>query len=314
MKKNDKIYVAGGQSGLVGTAIVRALKKKGFNNIITKTRKELDLLEKDQVEQFFKNEKPDYVFLAAAMVGGIMANKTRKAEFIYDNLQIQNNVIHAAWKYKVKKLIFLGSSCIYPKLAPQPIKEEYFMTGPLEETNDAYAIAKIAGIKLCQGYHEQYGCNFISVMPTNLYGPHDNFDLVSAHVLPALIHKFYLAKKKNKKEIQLWGTGNAYREFMYVDDMADACLFLMENYDSPEIINIGTGVDLTIRELAEMVKEVVGYEGELIWDTSKPDGTPKKQLDVSKLLSLGWKPKTELTEGIKIEYDWFLHNYLPKKG
>ncbi|QQS43482.1 GDP-L-fucose synthase [Candidatus Roizmanbacteria bacterium] len=312
MKKNDKIYVAGGQSGLVGSAIVRALKKKGFTNIITKTRKELDLLEKDQVEAFFKENKPDYVFLAAAMVGGIMANKTRKAEFIYDNLQIQNNVIHAAWKYKVKKLIFLGSSCIYPKLAPQPIKEEYFMTGPLEETNDAYAIAKIAGIKLCQGYHEQYGCNFISVMPTNLYGPHDNFDLVSAHVLPALIHKFYLAKKEGQKEIQLWGTGNAYREFMYVDDMADACLFLMETYDRPDIINIGTGVDLTIRELAEIVKETVGFEGKLVWDTSKPDGTPKKQLDVSKLLSLGWKPKTDLKEGIKIEYEWFLNNYLHK--
>lgn len=312
MKKNDKIYVAGGQSGLVGTSIVRALTKKGFKNILTKTRKEVDLLEKEQVENFFKKEKPDYVFLAAAMVGGIMANKTKKAEFIYDNLQIQNNVIHAAWKYQVKKLIFLGSSCIYPKLAPQPIKEEYFMTGPLEETNDAYAIAKIAGIKLCQGYHEQYGCNFISVMPTNLYGPHDNFDLVSAHVLPALIHKFYIAKKEGKKEIPLWGTGNAYREFMYVDDMADACLFLMENYDSPDIINIGTGVDLTIRQLAEMVKETVGYEGKLVWDTSKPDGTPKKQLDVSKLLSLGWKPKTDLNEGIKIEYEWFLNNYLQK--
>jgi len=312
MKKNDKIYVAGGQSGLVGSAIVRALKKKGFTNIITKTRKEFDLLEKDQVEAFFKEEKPDYVFLAAAMVGGIMANNTRKAEFIYDNLQIQNNVIHAAWKYRVKKLVFLGSSCIYPKLAPQPIKEEYFMTGPLEETNDAYAVAKIAGIKLCQSYHEQYGCNFVSVMPTNLYGPNDNFDLVSAHVLPALIHKFYLAKKEGNKEIQLWGTGNAYREFMYVDDMADACLFLMDNYDSPEIINIGTGVDLTIRELSEMVQEVVGYNGKLVWDTSKPDGTPKKQLDVSKLLSLGWKPKTDLKEGIKIEYEWFLNNYLQK--
>ncbi|KKT51469.1 MAG: GDP-fucose synthetase [Candidatus Collierbacteria bacterium GW2011_GWB1_44_197] len=241
MKKDAKIFVAGGQSGLVGTAIVRALMKNGYTNIITRKRSELDLESSVQVEKFFEKEKPEYVFLAAALVGGIMANKTRKADFIYDNLQIQNNVIHASWKNKVKKLMFLGSSCIYPKLAKQPIKESYLLTGSLEETNDAYAISKIAGIKMCQSYNEQYGTNFISVMPTNLYGPHDNFDLNSSHVLPALIRKFHDAKIGNKKEVVLWGTGNVYREFLYVDDMADACVYLMEHYDSSEIINIGTG-------------------------------------------------------------------------
>jgi len=308
MKKDAKIFVAGGQSGLVGTAIVRALKNQGFKNIIIKTRKQLDLLKADQVESFFKKEKPEYVFLAAALVGGIMANKTRKAEFIYNNLLIQNNVIHYSWKYGIKKLLFLGSSCIYPKLAPQPIKEEYFMTGPLEETNDAYAVAKIAGIKMCQSYNEQYKTNFISVMPTNLYGPNDNFDLQSSHVLPALIHKFHIAKVENKKEVVLWGTGNVYREFLYVDDMADACVFLMKNYNSSEIINIGTGKDLKIRELAQLVKKIVGYSGKITWDKSKPDGTPKKQLDVSKLLKLGWKPKIELEDGIQKEYKWFMDN------
>lgn len=308
MKKGSKIFVAGGQSGLVGTAIVRALKVQGFTNIIIRTRKQLDLLDQRLVDLFFQKEKPGYVFLTAALVGGIMANKTRKADFIYDNLLIQNNVIHYSWKYGAKKLLFLGSSCIYPRLAPQPIKEEYFMTGPLEETNDAYAVAKIAGIKMCQSYNEQYGTNFISVMPTNLYGPNDNFDLESSHVLPALIRKFHEAKVSQKKAVVLWGTGNVYREFLYVDDLADACVFLMKNYNSSEIINIGTGKDLKIRELAQLVKKIVGYSGKITWDTSKPDGTPKKQLDVSKLFRLGWKPKTELEEGVKKEYEWFFEN------
>lgn len=309
MEKNAKIFVAGGQSGLVGTAIVRNLKSKGYTNIITKTRKELDLLDAIAVEHFFKEEQPEYVFLAAAKVGGIMANKTKKAEFIYDNLQVQNNVIHNAWKYKVKKLLFLGSSCIYPKLAPQPIKEEYFLTGPLEETNDAYAVAKIAGIKMCQSYHEQYGCNFISIMPTNLYGPNDNFDLQSSHVLPALIRKFHDAKINKEQFVTNWGTGKALREFLHVDDMADATVFLMENYNNPEIINVGTGKDITIKELAEIVKDIVGFNGEIKWDSTKPDGTPRKQLDVTKLFSLGWKPKIELKKGIEMTYKWFVeHN------
>lgn len=303
-----KIFVAGGQSGLVGTAIVRALKNQGYKNIITKTRKQLDLQQLNQVEKFFQKERPDYVYLAAALVGGIMANKTRKADFIYNNLLIQNNVIHCAWKYGVKKLLFLGSSCIYPKLAPQPIKESYFMTGPLEETNDGYAVAKIAGIKMCQSYNEQYKTNFISVMPTNLYGPNDNFDLQSAHVLPALIRRFYEAKKNSKKEITLWGSGNAYRELLYVDDMADACVFLMKHYNGSNIINIGTGKDLKIRELAQLVKKIVNFNGKIIWDKTKPDGTPKKQLDVTRLFALGWKPKVSLIEGIKKEYAWFLKN------
>lgn len=309
MTKNDKIFVAGGQSGLVGTAIVRNLKEKGYKYVITKTRSELNLLDPQSVAKFFENEKPQYVFLAAAKVGGIMANKTKKAEFIFDNLQIQNNVIHNAWKYGVKKLEFLGSSCIYPKYSPQPIKEEYFLTGKLEETNDAYAVAKIAGIMMCQSYHQQYGANFISVMPTNLYGPNDNFDLEHSHVLPAMIRKFHEARVSKKEDVTLWGTGNAFREFLYVDDMADASVYLMENYDSPEIVNIGTGKDLTIKELAELVKSIVGFKGEIKWDTSKPDGTPRKQLDVTKLFETGWKPKVSLESGIKKEYEWFLKHY-----
>lgn len=309
MKKTAKIYIAGGQSGLVGSAIVRNLKKKNYNNLIIKERTELDLLDQKKVNAFFKKENPEYVFLAAAVVGGIMANKTRKGEFIYSNLLIQNNVIHAAWKYGVKKLQFLGSSCIYPKHAPQPIKEEYLLTGKLEETNDAYAVAKIAGIYMCQSYNEQYGTNFISVMPTNLYGPHDNFDLEHSHVLPALIRKFHEAKISGRSEMTLWGTGEAYREFLYVDDMADACVFLMENYDKSEIINIGTGKDLTIKNLAEKIKTVVGYSGKIIWDATKPNGTPKKQLDVTKLFALGWKPIVTLDEGIVRAYKWFLENY-----
>ena len=308
MKKKGKIFVAGGQSGLVGTAIVRNLQSKGYKNIIIRTRRQLDLLDSRQVEKFFAYEKPEYVFLAAALVGGIWANKTKKADFIYDNLQIQNNIIYNAWKYKVKKLLFLGSSCIYPKLCPQPIKEEYFMTGKLEETNDAYAVAKIAGIKMCQSFNNQYKTNFISVMPTNLYGPNDNFDLQSAHVLPALIRRFHEAKKINKKEVVLWGSGNAYREFLYVDDLADACVFLMKHYNSSDIINIGSGKDLKIKELAQIVKKITGFKGKIIWDKTKPDGTPKKQLDVSKLFKLGWKPKIGLEEGIKKEYDWYLNN------
>jgi len=306
MKKQSKIFVAGGQSGLVGTAIVRNLQKKGFKNIIVKTRKEVDLLNQRAVESFFRKEKPEYIFLAAAKVGGVWVNSTKKADFIYDNLQIQCNVIYSSWKHKVQKLIFLGSSCIYPKLASQPIKEEYFMTGPLEPTNDAYATAKIAGIKMCQSFNDQYKTNFISVMPTNLYGPNDNFDLNDSHVLPAMIRKFHEAKIKGAKDVVLWGDGSPRREFLYVDDMADASVFLMENYNSSEIINIGCGQDQTIKKLAQLVQRIVGFKGKIVWDTTKPNGTPKKQLDVTKLFSLGWKPTVKLKDGIKKEYEWFL--------
>ena len=308
MNRNSRIFVAGGQSGLVGTAIVRYLKKTGFTNIVLRTRKRLDLLNQKQVETFIKQEKPEYVFLAAAKVGGILANKTQKADFIYDNLTIQNNVIYSAWKYKVKKLLFLGSSCIYPKFAPQPIKEEYLLTGKLEETNDAYAIAKIAGIKLCQSFNEQYKTNFISVMPTNLFGPNDNFDLETSHVVPALIRKFHEAKSGKKKKVILWGSGNVYREFLYVDDLARACVFLMQKYNNSETINIGKGKDITIRALAQLIKKIVGFKGRINWDRSKPDGTPRKKLDISKLLRLGFRPQTSLTEGIKITYQWYLEN------
>ncbi|PIX71991.1 GDP-fucose synthetase, partial [Candidatus Roizmanbacteria bacterium CG_4_10_14_3_um_filter_33_21] len=276
MQFNSKIFVAGGQSGLIGTAIVRNLKSKGYKNIIIKTRKQLDLLDSKRVERFFIREKPEYVFLAAALVGGIWANKTQKADFIYDNLQIQNNVIYNAWKYKVKKLLFLGSSCIYPKHAKQPIKESAFMTGPLEETNDAYAVAKIAGIKMCQSFNEQYKTNFISVMPTNLYGPNDNFDLQTSHVIPALVRKLHEAKIGNKKVVVLWGSGKAYREFMFVGDAADALVFLMRKYNESEIINVGTGNDLTISQLANMVKTAINFKGKIKWDTTKPDGIPRK--------------------------------------
>jgi len=314
MKKDAKIYVAGGQSGLVGTAIVRNLRKKGYLNIITRTRKELNLLDPVAVGNFFEAQRPEYVFLAAAKVGGIMANKLQKADFIYDNLQIQNNVIYNAWKYNVKKLLFLGSSCIYPKFAPQPIKEEYMLTGKLEETNDAYAIAKIAGIIMCQSYNQQYKTNFISVMPTNLYGPNDNFDLLEAHVLPALMRKFYEAKVNNKERVALWGNGEVYREFLHVDDMADACVFLMNTYDKSEIINIGCGKDITIKALAELIKQTIGYKGKITWDTSKPNGTPRKVLDVSKLTDLGWKPSISLDKGIQNTYRWFEQHYEEIKG
>ncbi len=308
MEKNAKIFVAG-HKGLVGSAIIRALQKQGYANLITKTRQELELLDQAAVKNFFTAEKPAYVFLAAAKVGGIMANSTYPADFIYQNLVVQNNIIHNAYLNKVKKLLFLGSSCIYPRHCPQPIKENYLMTGELEPTNEAYAIAKIAGIKLCQSYNKQYGTKFISLMPTNLYGPNDNFDLESSHVLPALIRKFHEAKKESKKEITLWGTGAPKREFLHVDDLADACLFLMDKYNDPEIVNVGTGEDISIKDLAEMIKKVIDYEGKVIWDTSKPDGMPQKLLNVSKINGLGWRYKINLETGIKRTYEWFSKNH-----
>lgn len=308
MEKNSKIFVAG-HRGLVGSAIVRKLKAEGFNNLVLKTRQELDLLNQQAVADFFAQEKPDYVFLAAAKVGGILANKTQKADFIYNNLQIQNNIIHSAYVSGVKKLLFLGSSCIYPRACPQPIKEEYLLTGPLEETNDAYAVAKIAGITMCRSFNDQYKTNYISAMPTNLYGQNDNFNPETSHVLPALIRKFHEAKTANAPTVTLWGTGAVYREFLHVDDLADALLFLMQNYNSSEIINVGTGQDLTIKELAETIKEILGYTGQITWDSTKPDGTPKKLLDVSRLNNLGWKAKIGLEEGIKSTYDWYKNNH-----
>lgn len=305
MEKTAKIYVAG-HRGLVGSAIVRALTAQGFTNLLTRTSKELDLTNQAAVTEFFATEKPEYVFLAAAKVGGIMANKTYPAEFIYQNLQIQNNVIENAYRNEVKKLLFLGSSCIYPKMAPQPIKEEYLLTGPLESSNDAYALAKIAGIKMCQSYNTQYGTNYISVMPTNLYGENDNFDLETSHVLPALIRRFDEAKTNNLPSVTLWGSGTPMREFLYVDDLADACVHLMQTYDhSNGIVNIGTGEDVTIKELAETIASIVGYTGTLEWDTTKPDGTPRKLLDVSKLHSLGFMHKISLEDGIQKTYEWY---------
>jgi GDP-L-fucose synthase len=305
MNNNSKIYIAG-HRGLVGSALKRKLESEGYVNLICKTRPELNLLDQTEVEEFFAKEKPDYVFLAAAKVGGILANKTQKADFIYENLQIQNNIIHNAYKYKVKKLLFLGSSCIYPKLCEQPIKEEYLMTGPLEETNDAYATAKIAGIKMCQSYNKQFKTNFISVMPTNLYGPNDNFNLETSHVLPALLRRFHEAKVNNLKKVTVWGSGSPMREFLHVDDLADACVFLMNNYNQSEIVNIGTGTDITIKELAETIKTITGFQGKLEWDKSKPDGTPRKLLNVSRLHKLGWKHNINLKEGIEKTYEWFL--------
>ncbi|AKJ38891.1 GDP-L-fucose synthase [Methanosarcina barkeri] len=307
MEKESKIYVAG-HRGLVGSALKRKLESKSYTNLIFRTHKELDLTNQQAVNEFFEQEKPEYVFLAAAKVGGILANSTYPAEFIYENLMIESNIIHAAYKYGVKKLLFLGSSCIYPKLAPQPLKEEYLLTGSLEETNEAYAISKIAGIRLCKHYNQQYGTNFISVMPTNLYGPNDNFDLETSHVMPALIRKFHEAKVNNKPEVVVWGTGKPLREFMYVDDMADACVFLMENYDFSEVgefVNIGVGEDVTISELVELIKEIVGFEGKINYDTSKPDGTPRKLMDVSRLNGLGWKARISLKDGIKETYEWY---------
>lgn len=307
MNKTDKIYVAG-HRGLVGSAIVRNLKSKGYNNIVGRTHKELELTDQQAVRAFFEEERPDVVVLAAAKVGGINANNTTPAEFIYDNMQVQCNVIHCCHQYGVKKLLFLGSTCIYPKMAPQPIPEDALLTGPLETTNEAYAVAKIAGMEMCKFYKRQYGDDFISCMPTNLYGPHDNYNLNGSHVLPAMIRKFHEAKLNNAPSVELWGTGTPLREFLYVDDMADACVFLLENYDGEQHVNIGTGKEVTIKELAEMVKKTVGFEGEIIWNDGMPDGTPRKLTDVTKLHSLGWRHKVELEEGIRMAYDWFKEN------
>ena len=304
MNKQDKIYVAG-HRGMVGSAIVRRLQKDGFSNIVTRTSKELDLKEQGAVREFFKSEKPDVVVLAAAKVGGIHANNVYRAQFLYENLMMESNVIHSAYENGVKKLLFLGSSCIYPKLAPQPLKEESLLSGYLEQTNEPYAIAKIAGIKLAESYRRQYGCNFISAMPTNLYGPNDNYDLNNSHVLPALIRKFHTAKVTSAPSVEVWGTGSPMREFLHVDDLADACYFLLQNYDEELFVNIGTGEDLTIKALAEMIKEIVGYAGELKWNTEKPDGTPRKLMDVSRLHNLGWKHRIGLREGITAVYAEF---------
>lgn len=301
MNFESKIYVAG-HRGMVGSAILRCLEKEGFSHFVTRSSAELDLRDQKAVAAFFAQEKPEYVFLAAAKVGGIVANNTYRAEFLYDNLMIQSNVIHQAYLNGVQKLMFLGSSCIYPKLAPQPLKEEYLLTGLLEPTNEPYAIAKIAGIKMCEAYRSQYGCRFISVMPTNLYGPNDNYDLKNSHVLPAMLRKFHEAKTEGKPYVELWGTGSPKREFLHADDMAAACVYLMKNYEGEGFLNIGTGEDLSIRELAEMIKEITGYPGEIRWDTSKPDGTPRKLMDVSKLHGLGWKASIGLKDGISLVY------------
>ena len=297
MEKDSKIYVAG-HRGMVGSAIVRKLQAEGYENIVTRTSKEVDLRDQTAVAEFFAEEKPNYVFLAAAKVGGILANNTYRAEFLYDNLMIQNNVIHQSYVHGVTKLMFLGSSCIYPKLAPQPLKEDYLLEGFLEPTNEPYAIAKISGIKMCEAYRDQYGCNFISAMPTNLYGENDNYDLKNSHVLPALMRKFVEAKQENKPSVEIWGTGSPLREFLNVDDLADACYFLMQSYDEKQFLNVGTGSDISIKDLALLIKELVGYEGELEFDTSKPDGTPRKLMDVGRLKEMGWEPKISLRDGI----------------
>ncbi len=308
MQKTDKIYIAG-HTGMVGSAILNALVSRGFTNLVYRNSAALDLRNQAATEQFFSEEKPQYVFLAAAKVGGIVANNTFRADFLYDNLMIVSNIIHAAYNNAVTKLLFLGSSCIYPKMAPQPINEEYLLTGPLEKTNEPYSIAKIAGIKLCETYREQYGANFISVMPTNLYGKNDNYHPENSHVLPALIRRFYEAKMQGQKEVTIWGSGDPKREFLFADDLADACLFLMDNYNEKEIINIGCGIDITIKELAALIKEITGFTGELVFDTSKPDGTPRKLLDTSKINNLGWHYKTKLKEGIEIAYQDFLQKH-----
>ncbi|MCR4850550.1 MAG: GDP-L-fucose synthase [Lachnospiraceae bacterium] len=307
MNKDDKIYVAG-HRGLVGSAIVRSLQRSGYTNIIGRTHKELDLKEQAAVREFFESERPDVVVLAAAKVGGINANNTAPADFAYENMQIQCNVIDCAHRYKVKKLLFLGSTCIYPRMAPQPIPESALLTGPLEETNEAYAIAKIAGLEMCKFYKRQYGDNFISCMPTNLYGPHDNYDLSGSHVMPAMIRKFHDAKINGVPSVELWGTGTPLREFLYVDDMADACVFLLENYDGEEHVNIGTGKEVTIKELAMTVKRIVGYEGQIVWNDKMPDGTPRKLTNVDKLHALGFTHKVELEEGVRLAYEWFKEN------
>jgi GDP-L-fucose synthase len=305
VEKSAKIYIAG-HRGMVGSAIHRKLVKEGFDNFILRTSSELDLRNQSDVRAFFEAERPEYIFLAAAKVGGIMANNIYRAEFLHDNLLIQNNIIDSAYRTEAKKLMFLGSSCIYPKLAPQPLQESSLLTGLLEPTNEPYAIAKIAGIKMCEAYRAQYGCNFISVMPTNLYGPNDNYDLNNSHVLPAMIRKFHEAKEENKPFVELWGTGSPLREFLHADDLADACYFLMQNYNEPEFLNIGVGDDVTIKNLAEMIRNVTGYEGQIHWNTDKPDGTPRKLMDVGKLHELGWKHHIELADGIKLTYQDFL--------
>ena len=307
LQQNSRIFVAG-HNGLVGSAIFRRLDKSGFEQLIVRPRSELDLMDRASVVDFFSDQKPEYVFLAAAKVGGIQANNKYPASFIHDNIAIQLNVIDAAYRSGIKKLLFLGSSCIYPKLAPQPIKEEHLLTGLLEPTNDAYAIAKIAGIKMCQAYRKQYGFNAISLMPTNLYGPGDNFDLENSHVLPALIRKFHEAKESNSDHVSVWGTGRPKREFLYVDDLADACFFVMENYDSGEIINVGAGKDISIGELSQLVAKIVGFDGEIVFDTSKPDGAPRKLLDIGKINDLGWSPCVSLVEGITKTYRWYAQN------
>jgi len=310
MNKSSRVYVAG-HRGLVGSAIVKKLESEGYTNLVVRTSKELDLTRQAAVEAFFQKEKPEYVFLAAAKVGGILANNTYPADFIYDNIMIQTNIIRASSQNNVRKLLFLGSSCIYPKHAPQPMREEYLLTGVLEPTNEPYAIAKIAGIKMCQAFNRQYATNFISVMPTNLYGPFDNFDLETSHVLPALMRKFHEAKvaMQQAKPVVLWGTGTPKREFLYIDDLADACVFLMKRYDGSEIVNIGVGEDISISELAALIKEIVAYKGDVIYDASKPDGTPRKLLDVSRIHSLGWKAKTGLREGIAKTYEWYAQHH-----
>jgi GDP-L-fucose synthase len=312
MEKNAKIYIAG-HRGMVGSAIYRRLQQEGYSNIVTRSSSELDLRDQQQVKHFFETEKPEYVFLAAAKVGGIMANNTYRAEFLFDNLQIQNNTIHNAYLTGVKKLMFLGSSCIYPKMAPQPLKEDYLLTGLLEPTNEPYAIAKIAGIKMCDAYRAQYGCNFISVMPTNLYGYNDNYHPQNSHVLPALIRRFHEAKEQGLPDVTIWGTGSPKREFLFADDLAEACYYLMMNYNEEGLVNVGTGHDISIKDLALLIKKIVGYQGEIKFDTSKPDGTPRKLMDVSKLQSKGWKYTTGLEQGIEMAYQDFLNKNLPQK-
>jgi GDP-L-fucose synthase len=308
MDKHSRIFVAG-HCGLVGSAIWRELERQGFERLVGRTRQEVDLLDKPAVDKFYAQGKPEFVFIAAAKVGGILANDQQPASFIHDNLVIQDNLIDGAWRAGVKKLLFLGSSCIYPKLAPQPLKEESLLTGPLEPTNQWYAVAKIAGIKLCQAYRRQHGCDFISAMPTNMYGPNDNYDLRTSHVLPALIRKFHEAKLASAGSVTCWGTGSPLREFLYADDLARACVFLMQHYSEEQFINVGFGSDVTIRELAELVRDAVGFKGEVIWDISKPDGTPRKLMDSSRLFALGWKPKVDLRTGIRLAYEDFLNRY-----
>src|SRR5262245_15044344 len=313
MDCDARIYIAG-HRGLVGSAIRRALQRQGFRKLIARTREELNLLDTRAVQRLFAKERPEFVFVAAAKVGGILVNSQRSAEFLFENLQIQNNLIHQAMAAGVKKLLFLGSSCIYPKHAPQPIKEEYLLSGPLEPTNEWYAVAKIAGIKLCQAYRRQYGCDFISVMPTNLYGPNDNYDLTTSHVLPGLIRRFHEAKVANQPRVTCWGSGTPLREFLYVDDLADACIFLMKHYSDEQIINVGSGCDLSIRDLAETVRRIIGFSGEIVWDHSKPDGTPRKLMDSSRISALGWRPRTDLESGIQLAYQDFVENWLSRRA